>query len=817
MTRGILRCLRYLVAVLLGVLLVELSLQALEGFAVGVRGARAGPPDGSGNLLAGKAPVKVHGVAHARVLTDGTAAVDGDIWKSDVAARFGDSNSFVEYDLGKPELISAIWLHGDNNDQYHVWVSADGERFDRAWRAPEVRQPGLQPRFATGLGATGRYVRISASGGDHAQAISEVMIFGHNPETFPPEVPRQAGASVDRLFRDRTLTFGFFLILGVLAARRDGARWFTALLLLVMLGAGYVWYRSMREAWPVLGVEISLVRGVAATVAFVAVLRDCFSPPRHPPHRGVVLGVLSVCAVGSFLAFYNLGHPQFYDEGRQTWTFGHFLDLRQYYPTAKYFDELGYRGIYEADALAYAEEKGLRLDQIDRLGMRDLHGFGDSIVAHERERIDARRELFSEERWREYRADARYFRGAMGERGYLETLRDYGGNATPVWMGIAHLLFNAVPPSNLAFTLTGLIDTALLLLALGAIAWTFGVRSALVCAVIFGANDFIMYGTNWGGATLRHDWLAYLGFGAVALRREKWFFGGALIGFSVMIRAFPLLAVLGIAVPLGWWIAEYAWKRRRLPRLRVLLQNNVASVRVLAGAALAMAILFVFSLLILPEDSWREWYSKVTQLQAEPHPATAGWRTLLGGSTHEQSAVLRSRLPVFIGVLVGYLGLAIVAARRKRPEEAALLGLMLLPVVFTPAIYYIHVLFLFPLVVSERRPLALDRSPLSTTGALVWLVLLGLCAAQYPTVAVADFPLHFYLANTLLLVATAALLAILARDAAWGWLTTPPGASLATSPRTDEAGSRESEESPEAPAFEQSSSSEAAGSGAKRD
>ena len=65
-----------------------------------------------------------------------------------------------------------------------------------------------------------------------------------------------------------------------------------------------------------------------------------------------------------------------------------------------------------------------------------------------------------------------------------------------------------------------MFDLVLLLLTFVMIGRCFGLRTALVSMVVFGSNDFIMYGTNWAGSTLRHDWLAYLGLGACAVKSE---------------------------------------------------------------------------------------------------------------------------------------------------------------------------------------------------------------------------------------------------------------------------------------------------------
>ena len=71
-------------------------------------------------------------------------------------------------------------------------------------------------------------------------------------------------------------------------------------------------------------------------------------------------------------------------------------------------------------------------------------------------------------------------------------------------MAIAHGLFSLIRPSDFGFICAALIDPLLLLLMFIAILRSFGWRSMLVCALVFGANDFVMYGTNWSGATLRH-------------------------------------------------------------------------------------------------------------------------------------------------------------------------------------------------------------------------------------------------------------------------------------------------------------------------
>jgi hypothetical protein len=86
------------------------------------------------------------------------------------------------------------------------------------------------------------------------------------------------------------------------------------------------------------------------------------------------------------------------------------------------------------------------------------------------------------------------------------------------------------------------------------------------------------------------------------------------------------------------------------------------------------------------------------------------------------------------------------------------------PVVFYAANYYLHIVCFLPLLAVERR-LRADEStpPLSRADATVWLILLGLCVAQYWTVLVSDLPLHFHLATVLLFGALTAIVVVLVR------------------------------------------------------
>jgi hypothetical protein len=737
-------------------LLIALALSLVSA------GARAESP--SPNLLETLKPLNSTGVFRPGALTDGRIGADESQWKVAHTAVFFDTASSVVFDFGREVTITAALLQADSNDVYDLALSHDGKAFSTLWSVPEVSGSGLRLRSSSELNARGRYLRIRPVSGDGRFGISEVQVFAGVPIPFPPPVPEVRGASSDRHLRDMTLMFGLSLLVPLVLLRPGSGRYALAASVVAPVLGGGLFVLAYLDAWPVESREVALVRGMVAAVGAAAVARELLTSGRFAAPRRAILGVLAVCAVLGFAAFYNLGQPQFYSVQNGRWTYAHHLDLRQYYPTAKYFGELGYRRLYEADVAAYLEDNStLSLESLRDVEMRDLQTLDISTIGARAREISAARERFSEPRWQEYKRDARWFRNAMGNRDYLESLKDFGGNATPFWVGIAHVLFSAVAPSSTAFTLTGALDLALLAAMFAAIFRTFGPRPALISMIVFGANDFIMYGTNWSGATLRHDWLAYIGLGVCALRREKWLLGGALLGFSAMIRAFPALCVAGACLPAAFRVVDQLRVTRRVPVWRDVLTRERATVHIVLGAALAVVVAFAFSIAVGPLQAWGDWWRKVSQLESDPHPATVALKNLIAGWEHQDS-ILRARAPLYVTAIAFYVGMVLWVCRRRRPEQTALLALVLVPVVFYPANYYIHFVFLFPLVVAQTPSDTRDQALISSTRSAVWMTLLALCAAQYFTVPVTDLGLHFYLATVLLFAALTVMLVLLVRQ-----------------------------------------------------
>ena len=492
---------------------------------------------------------------------------------------------------------------------------------------------------------------------------------------------------------------------------------------------------------------------------------------------------LAVSAVLALATFGNLGHPQFWDHKLAQPSRVHNFDMRVYYPIAKYFKELQYDGLYQASVMAYVDDSpGMTLDGVGHVTMRNLQTHQMERVRDVEPEIRAVKARFSPERWREFVGDMRYFRETMGIRDYLGSMHDHGGNATPVWMTVAHLIFMKTHATNGILLLGALLDPLLLIAAFIAIGRVFGIRTMLLSMVVFGANDYYMFGSNWFGATLRHDWMALLGLGACALKREKWMLGGALLAWSAMIRAFPALALAAVVVPGVYWVSEQRRTTGKFPTPRVLWEKQQPVLKTLLGAAVWTVAWFAVSSAVLGFSAWVQWVHKAYLLATGPHVNHVSLRALMAYDpryTFEglqrlpppdtadwgvwQERVFFARRGAFAVAVVAFVAMVASASARRRLEQAAILGLILIPIVFYPANYYAHFVFLLPLLAVERP--WKSQYPTAQADGVVWVAVTAMCAVQYFTVLEKDLDMHFNYASLILVVTLAVVLvSLLAGD-----------------------------------------------------
>jgi hypothetical protein len=746
------------------------SLGALLGLWLAACAPGAPPPF---DLLRGKTPKLSRGIEHVERLNDGVTPADGDPWLTDLSAVYASAGAQVVYDLGRVTPIDAIFIEADNNDRFSLSVSDDGLTYRELWRVPSTGLPGMQPRLVSGLAAQGRYLRLTAIPGDPLVSVGELMVFARQPEPWPPRVAREFGTQPSLTLQRWLVGFGAALALLLLLASTRFPSWAPAAAAVLAACVAMICARQLADQWPPALELGEVLRAVIAAVGALAVI--AWSWPRARVRPSVVKGVLALLGLLGLLSFYNFGRPWFFDAAAGRPTAVHTYDMRVYFPVAKYFDELGFDGVYFASVKAYLVGERLPQGAVANVMLRDLRTNQMVRASAVMSAIDESERRFSPQRFAELVQDMRYFWRTMGPPDYLGSLSDHGGNATPVWLALANLLFRGLPASERTLTCTALLDPLLLLCTFICIGRSFGLRAMLLCVLVFGATDFPMFGSDWAGSTLRFDWMATLGLGCCALKTKRHALGGALLAHAGLVRAFPAVALAFAPVPLLIYILERGWQRRR-PTLAQLLGASPGILRMCAGAVAAGLLLVGLSVAMFGfTPAWGGWVKKIELHTEDANTNHVGVRTVTAfdpaftadalaaaGSAAPwvawqatQLQTYQRRQPLAWALRVIFTLLCLLACRGARPEQAALLGLLLVPVFTYPANYYLHYVYLLPLLAVGKGVVL---------GTWLELVLLLMCVAQYFTLALA-VDVRFFFESVILLLGFAALLLPLAASA----------------------------------------------------
>jgi hypothetical protein len=302
---------------------------------------------------------------------------------------------------------------------------------------------------------------------------------------------------------------------------------------------------------------------------------------RRGPYR-VALATLALFSWVLYLNFFS-----FHGVGA-TRVYLHLHDVAHYYLGSKYYQELGYTGLYTAMLRAEAETYD---DHFRGIEARDLENKGLYHIRVLLERSAAVKARFTPERWRDFRLDVAYFRQALGHQ-YADVLRDHGFNATPVWALLGGTLANLVPAgSRRGIGLLALLDPALEAVLFALVAWAFGLEAALAATIYF----CVVFGASFGwtgGSHLRHLWLFGLAGAFCCVERGRHATAGALLALAAGLRVFPVFFAAG---PLCQALAA-GMARRAIPH---------AALRFTAGLALTGAVLAGATL--LQPEGWRHW------------------------------------------------------------------------------------------------------------------------------------------------------------------------------------------------------------------
>jgi hypothetical protein len=252
----------------LAVGLVSAAALACTGVATSL-GGRPGPEAG---LLRGKSPTRSSGVTHVDRLTDGIASAPDDPAVTDLTSVLASAEAFAAYDLGKETSIACVAIVADADDRYTISLSHDGQSYAPLWSAPSLEDHGMEPRAAHGLAGTGRWLRLTASGGDGRYAVSELSVADACPPRWPPALAMQQGTPIERSLRLKLWAFAGLGAAFILGYRRRAPD-FIKLLVAVPVGVGIAAAVQLADLWPPPADTAGLIAAAAGIVAGAVALR----------------------------------------------------------------------------------------------------------------------------------------------------------------------------------------------------------------------------------------------------------------------------------------------------------------------------------------------------------------------------------------------------------------------------------------------------------------------------------------------------------------------------------------------------------------
>jgi hypothetical protein len=612
-----------------------ISLLCAAGAAPAAAQDAACPP---GNLLAGKMPIARVGVTRAGRLTDGVMPGSGDVWQSDATSVLSNPQSHVVYDLGTVTRVRAVDLQGDNNDEYIVELSDDGQSFSVLWVGDPVSGEGMRRRGGRRLQGQGRYVRIRAAGGDGFYSLGEVQLFCQTPAAWPPPIDvkpalawwmKNLEKKRDNRYRLILASLGLFFFIALFRSD-ERRRWLYGVvgLSVAMLAiAAYRLHGARLAPWfaewgvYVLGVV------VVAWAARGAWLSSSNGQADGWWQRGALIWVIAACAT----AWVNFG---VFHSSRIV----HYWDTFHYYVGSKYFEENEYERLYQCVLATDYEERGAA--DLQKRKIRDLNDNRLHFVSED----DALRyqkacaEHFTAERWEAFRHDAASFRTVMGSGWWKEMLMDHGYNASPISNMVAAFLTNigwesqipqvsssSLRPDDLRkfrkrILRYTMIDLGLYAGAFLMIFWAFGLRATALAVTVWGCGYPWAY--FWtGGSFARVPWF-FMAVAAVCLLKRGFpLLSGFALSWSALLRLFPAALAGG---PIAAVIDRF-FRRKKIDRPWL----DGTDKRFIAGGVLGLVVLVGASMVVNGYDAHEQFLSNTLKHAETPLTNHMGLPTLL--------------------------------------------------------------------------------------------------------------------------------------------------------------------------------------------
>jgi hypothetical protein len=438
-----------------------------------------------------------------------------------------------------------------------------------------------------------------------------------------------------------------------------------------------------------------------------ATRRDDVSGPRH--RAAVMLPLILVALLG------HAGLMRRDDRGRLLVVVpsAHLLEFYHYYVGAKYFDELGYDGIYEATVVADHQDAPATFQP--RATIRDLHDNRSYVergaVLRDADRILAR---FEPERWSAFKRDIALFRAALPDYwSSSQAQRDHGYNGTPFVTALLGPLANQeiVSPRRFIAWMSW-FDLGLLLGVSGIVAALLGPGTALVFLFFWFANP-LNDASFVGFSYLRYNYLYALVLAVALLERGRQVASGVCFAASAELRIFPGVLLVGLALqqlmrPERW---SLLWAHRRLYIATALAALAFVGVGALLGSSPGSNAWLDFGERMrvhAPSASSNRMGLRFPFLYSESHDEERLREAMRFGVAlrwqEETERTFARRRPVFLAVAATAIVLLLASARFLRGNQGLLIGMGAAFLGITLAHYYYAMLAILPLLFRRDRP-----------------------------------------------------------------------------------------------------------------
>jgi hypothetical protein len=371
---------------------------------------------------------------------------------------------------------------------------------------------------------------------------------------------------------------------------------------------------------------------------------------------------------------------------------------------SKYLPEIGYFNLYKATMLADRESA-------HAVGFvkttRDLTTFDEIPVDKALENAAEVRAAFSDARWEAFKRDWQTL--AHDGANWTLVMDDHGNSGSPAWAIFAAPIARLCGIGPTGQVLMGLVDPLLMIVLFVLFFRTFGTRPTCVALVVFSMIPFSF--DYLAGSLLRWDWLFALGLCMVLWTRERPLAAGAMLGYAIASKLFPLFFGVGFACWAGW---EFVRTRKIDPRLY----------RFAAGVVAAFALSVAISSAMFGPRVWRGYRERIAVAQHEhfynnqyslktvflqmaysrPSEFARNWMLPAEVKAARPEVDLHQFAIPFFLLQLALTAVVALGLRRAEPIEALAIGPLLVYVWLVVNAYYWNMLALTALAWAARKP-----------------------------------------------------------------------------------------------------------------